>query len=101
MADKERGRRESERESESGWIEGGREACASAHLTVLGEQADGNRQRQAECRETNHAMNRQHKTRVLLQWREPNAQTPTKIHTLLPEHTPNSENHEHSSHYRY
>lgn len=70
MADKERGRRESERESASGW----REACVSAHLTVLGEQADGNRQRQAERRETHHAMNGQCKTRVLLQQREPNAQ---------------------------
>lgn len=90
MADKERGRRESERESESGWMEGGREVCASAHLTVLGEQADGNRQRQAECRETHHAMNSQRKTRVLLQWREPKAQTPTKTHTLQAEHTPKS-----------
>lgn len=95
MADKERGRRESERESASGW----REACVSAHLTVLGEQADGNRQRQAECRETHHAMNGQHKTRVLLQQREPNAKTPTKTHTLLAEHTLRT--HEHSRHYRY
>lgn len=50
-----------------GWMDGWMEACASPHLTVLGEQADGNRQRQAECRETHHAMNRQRKTRVLLQ----------------------------------
>lgn len=74
MADKERGRRESERESASGW----REACVSAHLTVLGEQTDGNRKRQAERRETHHAMDGQCETRVLLQQREPKAQKHTR-----------------------